>query len=77
MKKIFLKTKMQMEKRKKCQGGCAGQVLDILPAVQAGEERNCGLVKILGQFLPGLQRQESLGAKSPCSARCSVEAANP
>lgn len=31
---------MQMEKRKKCQGGCAGQVLDILPAVQAAEERN-------------------------------------
>jgi len=35
------------EKEEKSQGGCAGQVLDISPAVQAGE-KNCGLEKILG-----------------------------
>lgn len=35
------------EKEEKSQGGCARQVLDISPAVQA-EDRNCGLVEILG-----------------------------
>lgn len=55
-------------KEEKSQGGCTRQVLDISPAVRAGEERRCVLVKILES--PELQWQQNLGAKRPRTCRC-------